>query len=111
MDRKILIGIILLIYILPANALLVGIDKTEYIAGDDIVIDGVVDTSANQTQVIAKFYNSSGALIANHSAISIGGTNNIFSMVIHTTDPAYSNLTIPGDYIIFLHGTDTTFLN
>ena len=90
----------LIVQIIPSFALVTNIDKTEYMLGEDIIIDGVVDTSTNQTLVVAKFYNSSGTLIANHSAISIGGSNNIFAMVIHTTDPAYINLTIPGDYVV-----------
>ena len=100
--RKIFLVFVLslIVQIIPSFALVTNIDKTEYMLGEDIIIDGVVDTSTNHTLVVAKFYNSSGTLIANHSAMSIGGSNNIFAMVIHTTDPAYINLTIPGDYVV-----------
>ena len=99
--RKIaLILVFLFFMVTPSFAFVVTINKVEYLSGDDIVIDGIVDTSTNQTPVIAKFYNSSGAFIANSSAISVGGSNNIFAMVIHTTEPIYSSLTIPGDYIV-----------
>jgi len=82
----------------PTFALVATINEVEYLSGDDILIDGIVDTSTNPTLVIANFYNSSGALVANHSAISVGGSNNIFTMVIRPTE--YANLTIPGDYVV-----------
>ena len=82
----------------PTLALVATINEVEYLSGDDILIDGIVDTSTNPTLVIANFYNSSGALVANHSAISVGGSNNIFTMVIRPTE--YANLTIPGDYVV-----------